>query len=71
MRRFLRSEFGLEESEIGPIEKRKKYYAVLRVSFLQAWFCVSLSFFLSLVLSLSLCVCVFMRCVKFLLRKTN
>ena len=44
--------------------KRKKYYALLRVSFLQAWFCVSLSFFSSFSRSLSLfvCVCVFMGC---------
>ena len=56
MRRFLIG-IGLEEREIGPIEKRKKYDAVLRVSFLQAWFCVSLSFFSSFLLSLCVCVC--------------
>jgi len=33
MRRFLIG-IGLEEREIGPTEKRKKYDAALRVSFL-------------------------------------
>ena len=45
---------GLEQSEIKDLSKRKKYAS--RVSFLQAWFCVSLSFFLSFFLSLFVCV---------------
>ena len=60
------------KSEIGPIEEEK----ILRVACL---FFTSLvlcfSFFLSFSRSLSLFVCVFrgvcLRCVKFLLRKTN
>ena len=60
MRRFLIG-IGLEEREIGPIEKRKKYSRCCVFLFYKLGF---VFLFLSLVLSFSLfvCVCVYEVC---------